>query len=166
MLTVEDGSGLASADSYASLADANAYFTSHPNTLWAGNDAMKEQALRLATQYLDANYGERWRGCRYLSTQRLDWPRDGVEVDGVCIPRATLPPNLVEACFEAAVRYLAFGALAPDVTEGAVLSQSVSVGSISKSTTYAQTGKPPVVKLRVIDLLLQRLLTGRQLERA
>lgn len=166
-LIVEDGSGLPNAEAYVSVAGADAYFTSHPNLKWAGNPTMKEQALRLGAQYLDIKYGARWKGRRYLSTQRLDWPRADVDVDGWCLDPAVLPPNLIEANCEAAVRQLAFGDLAPDVTEGAVASTSVTVGPITKSVTYAHSGKPPVVRLRVIDLLLARLTySGARMDRA
>ena len=56
-LVVEDGTGKTDADSYLSLVDADAYNLAHSaSTDWNGAvEAVKEKALRLATQYLDGN---------------------------------------------------------------------------------------------------------------
>lgn len=89
-LVVEDGTGLANADSYTSVADADTYIAAYKSdvTAWdAATDAAKEVAARQATQHLDFSY--RWKGERETSTQSLDWPRvyaydeRGLAYDGV-----------------------------------------------------------------------------------
>src|SRR4051794_29732341 len=74
-LIVEDGTGLATADSYLSLADANIYFTNHGSPVeWTGAaDAAKESALRYAARWLDGKFT--WIGLLVQGTQSLEWPR-------------------------------------------------------------------------------------------
>lgn len=149
-LTVEDGTGLATADSYASRADADTYHAERGNAAWAAasTDA-RDAALRKATQYLDTRY--RWVGTRLTLAQALEWPR-------YFVPRIGYPSGwpqtpVVHACIELALRALDTDLLADD--EGRdVLSESV--GPIS--VTYAPKGGG--VRYPVVDRLVSRLTIG------
>jgi hypothetical protein len=99
-LIVEDGTGLSDAESYISVADADAYITAYKgtNATWdSAATADKEVAARVATQYLDITYD--WIGDKETSTQALDWPRvnaydeTGTAIDGV-------PSNVEDATAE------------------------------------------------------------------
>lgn len=73
-LVVEDGTGLANADSFISAVDAATYHTNHNNTAWAAlTDAQKDAALRYATAYVDTKF--QYLGYLYKDTQSLSWPR-------------------------------------------------------------------------------------------
>jgi len=73
-LITEDGTGLASAESYLSVSDADTYWSNRADTTWsAATDPAKEAALRKATEYLDATF--RWIGVIATTTQALGWPR-------------------------------------------------------------------------------------------
>lgn len=149
-LTVEDGTGLATADSYASRADADAYHAARGNAAWAAasTDA-RDAALRKATQYLDTRY--RWVGNRSTLTQALEWPRYFVPRLGY--PSGWPQPRVVHACIELALRALSVDLLADD--EGRdVLSEQV--GPIS--VTYGPTGGG--VRYPVADLLVSPLILG------
>ena len=76
-LIVENGEGLANAESYISVSDASTYHTNRGNAAWGSiaSDTIREQLLRKATEYMMAVYRLRWAGYRYNSTQALDWPR-------------------------------------------------------------------------------------------
>lgn len=65
-------------DSYVSLEDALAYHNARNNSAWstASSEALREAALRKATQYLDDNYS--WLGTIADTSQELGWPRTGV----------------------------------------------------------------------------------------
>lgn len=80
-LVVEDGTGKANAESYISVADADTYHSARGNAAWAAiaTDALKEEALRRATDYMLQKYRLRWYGERVSTTQALDWPRNWVE---------------------------------------------------------------------------------------
>lgn len=105
-LTVEDGSVVAGADSYISLADAETYFTNHgPPSGWTGTDAVKEGALRYAASWLDSTYA--WAGVIVDSDQALDWPRSGVYDDeGRLLAADEIPQRLRDAQCEAALEHL------------------------------------------------------------
>ena len=49
----EDGTGLAEANSYVSVAEADAYHADRGNAAWIGEDSAKQSALIKATDYLE-----------------------------------------------------------------------------------------------------------------
>lgn len=113
--------GSASADSYASIAEADAYHAGRGNTTWTGSDTLKEAALRRATAWLDGRYRARWPGSRSRGReQALDWPRAfASDKDGWVIASDAIPAEVVLATCEAALRELVKpGSLSPDITPG------------------------------------------------
>lgn len=100
---VEDGTGLASSNSYASVADADAYHEDRFNDAWvAASTAEKQVALIKATDYIDSRFS--FVSTRETDTQALEWPRD--DYDGV-------PTKVKQATYEYALRSLS-NELAPD----------------------------------------------------
>ena len=120
VFTVEDGTNVSGANSYITLADANQYVdnTSGDSTWTApATDAAKEKALRMATQYVDAEYAPSWKGVASEDNQALDWPRAGVTLrDGYGIDSDEIPQALKDAVCELAVDYLVNGTLMDDVS--------------------------------------------------
>lgn len=160
-LITEDGSGRADADSFASLAVADAYHVTRGNVSWAGTMmADKEAALRRSTDYMEQEYRTKWRGARLSLAQALAWPRLNVQLDDVGYGRisAYVPPNTVpvqvsQACCELAFRALS-GPLAPD------LERQVIAKTIGPIRTEYAAGSPEYVRFRAIDLLLKPLLSS------
>ena len=151
-LTVETGAIVSGAESYASVADADAYFTARANAAWAAlSSTAKEAALRQACDYIEAVYGLRWAGDRVSDTQPLSWPRSGVYVDGVEIVDTALPAGLVRANIELAVKASAGDLLAD---QGAQV-RSETVGPIS--VTYAD-GARQATRYALVESLLAGLL--------
>ena len=148
-LTVEDGTGLAGADSLVSVAIADAYHTAMGNTTWTGTDAAKEIALRRATQYIDNRYT--YRGTKLTSTQALAWPRVGYE-DGYTV-EAWPVANLKAACCEAALRALS-DTLQTDVAADQVTEETVGPITVKYAQKTGQTRYP------VVDSLLARYSIG------
>jgi hypothetical protein len=111
-LITEDGTGLANAESYASVADATAYHAARGNAAWAAASlGNQEIALRQATDYLERRYV--YRGTRKTIVQALLWPRVGVYVDYINL---TWPvTKLTQATCELALRALS-GPLVNDQT--------------------------------------------------
>jgi hypothetical protein len=76
VLVKEDGSGLANANAYADLADAEGFHERHVNLFgWStATDSAKETALSMATRLID----ELWQfnGFRANEGQALQWPRE------------------------------------------------------------------------------------------
>ena len=152
-LICEDGSGKSDSESYISVADASSYHTARGNTAWAAlaTDALREAALRRATDYMRQAYRSRWQGYKVNEDQALDWPRYDVEVEGYAIDSDVVPTEIKNACAELALRASAAD-LNPDLTQG-VLSEQV--GSIS--VTYDKAS-PQFTRYRAIDALLSPYL--------
>lgn len=80
-LITETGNGLPNAESYLSVAEADAYHLKYANAAWDEADPSdKEIYLRRATDYLTQNYRQNWKGMRSKLTQALDWPRANVPI--------------------------------------------------------------------------------------
>jgi len=120
-IIVEDGSGLSTAESYISVADASTYFSNRGVTTWASiaSDALREAALRKATDYMTATYRNRWEGFRYTEDQALDWPREGVVRDSWAVGYDEVPIEVQRACAEFALK-AASAELQEDLTRGVV----------------------------------------------
>jgi hypothetical protein len=80
-LIVETGQAGSTSESFASVADADLYHSNRGNTAWAAiaSTALKEAALRKATDYMEQSYRLRWLGYRHTEAQALSWPRDEVQ---------------------------------------------------------------------------------------
>ena len=76
VLLKEDGSGLANANSYADVADGDAFHEAHLYaTDWtAASGANKAVALVMATRLIEAHY--QFRGFKAHDIQALQWPRE------------------------------------------------------------------------------------------
>lgn len=76
VLIKEDGSGKADANSYADVADGDAFHEAHLYaTDWTGaSGSTKAAALVMATRLIDAHY--QFRGFKAHDTQALQWPRE------------------------------------------------------------------------------------------
>lgn len=152
-LLVETGTGSATAESYCTVEYASAYHTNRGNTEWAAltTDALREAALRRATDYMRQAYRSRWQGYKVNEDQALDWPRYGVEVEGYAVDSDIVPTEVKNACAELALKASAAD-LNPDLTQG-VLSEQV--GSIQ--VTYDKAS-PQFTRYRAIDALLSPYL--------
>lgn len=75
-LTKETGTGLATANIYASAADGDDYHDGHLYaTAWtAATLANREKALVMATRLIDGQY--QFNGVKATGTQALQWPRE------------------------------------------------------------------------------------------
>ena len=99
--TIDATLGGASANSYVTLADANSYFESVPNSsTWTDKtDDQKNRALISATRWIDALsfYGD-----RCSETQALKWPREDYKVDGIELACTLIPVGIEVATYELA----------------------------------------------------------------
>jgi hypothetical protein len=75
-LIKEDGTGKSDANSYAAVADGDAYHDGHLYAAdWTGaNSTTKAAALVMATRLIDAYF--QFRGFKAHDTQALQWPRE------------------------------------------------------------------------------------------
>jgi hypothetical protein len=140
--TVEDGTGVTGANSYVSVADADAYFAlvGTPALWTAATSGEKEQALFKGTQYIEAHY--LWAtGGISSTTQGLGWPRSSAEDRyGRTLDSDVVPEVVKQATCEAALRSMTEDLLADESqrvikerVEGAVEIQYADDGD---STTH------------------------------
>lgn len=166
-LVVEDGSGVVGAESYAAIAQIDAYWAARTHkemaSVWSAlATAKKEGAAREATAFLDARYGDRYRGVRKTAEQGLLWPRvgddGGVVLDADGLPLPALPTQLVSAAAEFAVR-TASGEIAPDVPVEGVVKQT-KVGDVQVTFQDATNGSVSTLNRSIgfIDGLMRPLL--------
>jgi len=154
-LTVETGSGSATADALASLSVVNAYHIARGNNEWAGTDTDKEEAIRRATAWLSSCFA--WAGYRqHGRDQALAWPRvDVMDSEGWPIDPDTVPQEVADATCEAALRELVTpGFFTPDVTlSDRVRSEQVGPISVTYASTPANVSAVRPVVTRITDML-------------
>lgn len=148
--TVEDGTIVSGANSYASVSYADDYHTDRGNSGWTGADAVKEAALIKATDYIEQTYSRRFTGLRYDEDQDLSWPRENDYVDS----------NVIPSELKQATALLALEALSNDLNPalargGAVKREKVDVLEVEYMDSARGGTKRPAV-----DGLLSRYLTS------
>lgn len=163
-LVVEDGTGLATAESYESVANADVFVAKWygADTDWDGaTTGEKETALRKATRFIDGEYGRRWFGTRTNETQALDWPLEGVvDLDGFAIDNNEIPQAVKDAVCEMAYRAIKGATFfEPDTEPFGLKSERVEVGPIVVANEYSGS-KPATVtpSYPLIDKILRKII--------
>lgn len=168
-LVTEDGTGLATAESYLSVADFDTYWslrTTDPvytaASLGSATTTQKEEALRVSSQETDAEFETSWPGNRLVTTQALDWPRSSATYfDGTAISSSAVPTELESYIAERAARYIANIAtgLIPDsdAPSGSLTREKLKAGPVEIDTTY-QGGATQQKTFPKLDLLIQSIL--------
>lgn len=123
MLTIEDGTGVPGADSYATAAELASRAAAYGWTIPAAVDA-QEVLLRRAAEAMNAL---RWQGVRAEAGQALAWPRRDVIVDGEYLPAASIPAAIKYGQMALAAEIHADDIDPPESRRGAVLREKVDV---------------------------------------
>lgn len=151
-IVIETGAGLGDAETYASIAAADARCASLGKSAWmALAEADKEIALRKAMLFM-ATYRARWAGRRVHQQQALDWPRYGVAVDGFPVPSTIVPAEVVNACIDLAVRAGRGEDLLPDLDTGSNAIKKDKTGPLE--TEYFQNTTDARERFVAVDALL------------
>lgn len=158
-MIVEDGSGVANADSYVSLDDAISYCTLRGLTFAASPSALGEAALIRGSTAIDARYTASYPGYRKAGRdQGLQWPRAAAyDVGGWLVRDDQIPIEIQYATIEAAVREFADpNSMMPDLERGGQI-ESIRAGSVG--ITYSATASARTT-FSLIDGLLINILSG------
>jgi len=164
------------ADSYTSVAEADAYFSARGEATWTGTTTAKENALRRGTTYLDNAYRTKYVGITALQTQALGWPRvDGTrgpltvfpgytiplyDINGFPIDTTTVPKQVKNAAAEAALLALTGVVLEPRLVRGGQIKSTRSKVDVLETETVYMDGAPSVDRYTIIEGLLRGLVTG------
>jgi len=158
-LTVETGTGVQGAESYATIAYIDAYWAARTHdarsaTWTAATTAKKEGAAREATAFIDGVWGPSYRGVRRGYVQGLEHPRTGAQDDaGYDLP--DLPPQLPMAVAELAPKALS-GPLAPDVKAGGGIIKRVKADNVEvEYEVNRETAKTYPAVARILAPLLR-----------
>ena len=138
----------ASANSYVTLAEAEAYFETVPHDEhWTGSNDAKNRVLITATRYLDAF---EYYGKRCSTTQALKWPRKDYKVDGVEIDCTYIPQQVKNAAFELAhvLLYKGEALVGTTGTEGTY--DQVELGDLK--IKYKESSQTPGVINNILDV--------------
>lgn len=138
-LIVEDGTNVAGADAYDSVAGCSAWAVKYFGHALTGSNDDKEAAIRRVVAYLD---GLKWKGTRtHGRGQSRAWPRDGVtDCEGLYIASDVIPPELIFAQHVLArVEFQSPGALSPSLNLGGVVKrEKVDVIEVEYDTARLQ----------------------------
>lgn len=156
-LTVEDGTGLAGAESYVSVAEADTYHTDRGNSAWTdiAATATKEAYLRDAVAFLDGVYESRFRGRRKERLQALAWPRVGfIDSDGFRWDSDEVPVPIKRAQMELALRRID-GELGKDESRGESRFRDIKAGPVT--IRYREHASSPSSRYPEVEVKLARL---------
>lgn len=155
--TVEDGTGVTDANSWADIAFIDAYFADRGIATWTGDETtIKEPAAIRATDYVHTRFGRSW----------IPVNGDEVDPDVLYTFDGTIPVNLKKAIAEYSLRALS-ATLAPDPTVDAnglvtVLTKK-QLGPLQKQYDLVGNPKATPALLRnypAADMLLASLVSG------
>jgi hypothetical protein len=164
-LVIENGQNVANANSYVSIADADAYHASIGNAAWTGNDAAKSLALIHACKSLEMLYGARFRSMPLTDTQSLLFPQYLFYTRyGQLVEQSSIPKQLKDAQCEIALMYIQGIDIYPDVSEAnSIAAKSIKVGEIQTSTTYQSPVQSTQFEgFRKVDLILMPILKSKR----
>lgn len=158
-LRIEDGSGVARANSAVATTDADDWAAERGHAAWdALTAAQKELALIKAADYLRNEQRFCYRGTRKTLDQGLPFPRSGCTLHrGPAVPDDTVPQMFKDA--QMALAMIASGGteLQPDLARGGrVKSETVSV----ISTTYMDDAPAETLYAEAMGYLTPLLRTG------
>jgi hypothetical protein len=163
-LIIEDGTIVANANSYVTLAEATAYHESMGNDTWVTSpDEEADVAIIRGTAYVDRRYAGKWPGVKTGERdQSLQWPREGgYDKEGWEIEDNEIPKELKQAVYEAALRELVNpGSLSPDVVQtDRVLREKVDVLEVQYADVSDPAGTVPIIT--AIDEILAPILGAK-----
>ncbi len=163
---VEDGTGIANANSYVSVAAFIAYWVERGIEMSQYTQAQTEAALVLSTDHVDIFYGRKFIGYKATQEQALQWPRHcAYDINGYYVESDVVPTRLQYAICEYAKRILADSVvLAPDPTVDAtgqqVYANFEKVGPIEERITYTTGSRRLLPPFPKADALVNEFTWG------
>jgi len=147
-LIIEDGSGVAGANSYEGLAGVRAYAADRGITLL--DDPTVTAQLIIACDYLES-FSDQYVGRPTSFTQSLSWPRSSVQFDpDNPFPDNEIPIALIQAQDEAVIAQFQGVVLQPNVdysSGGFIIEEKVDVLLTKFSERIGTTSQPQLAKV-------------------
>lgn len=133
-LVIEDGTEVANAQSYVTVAEVVAFAAARGIVLPSTADSAMEILIHKAMDMLES-LEVQFQGSRVTSTQPLAWPRKEVTVNGFPVPETTIPALLKKGLCQLATD-ASVTPLMPNGDGREVIEEKVDV----LSTKYAERG--------------------------
>ncbi len=155
-LIIEDGSGVANANSYVTLAEAVAYAELRGDLAVFANDDDAIVYLIKAVDYLETISD--YQGITSYNDQVLLWPRSDVWINTLEFDEFAIPPQLKKAQIEVALAIASGIEVMPNSSGAATFVKKEKVGSIETeyAAAFGVSGEGYVV-LPQVDALLNVL---------
>lgn len=150
------------ADFYGTTAGADAYHTAHGNAGWTGDDATKEAALLIASEWLDGRYGDQFPGYRTgKASQVREWPREtAYDIYRDYIRPDVIPAQVERATYEIALREIRSpGSLYKDWVAGEARTSVSVAGAVSVTYAGAYSYSDAQVQIGGIAAILKPILS-------
>ncbi len=144
-LIKEDGTGLIDANTYADVADADAFQLLRGLVLWEDAfDDVKEASLIRATDYIESRWALIFQGTINTDEQALSWPRTGATQprSGNDFPIDEVPLDIVNATIQYA-----------DQIIGPVGDELSAMTELSVTPVIDESGKTISMKREKVDVL-------------
>lgn len=142
MIVIEDGTGIANAQSYATVAELVAYAAARSVTL-PPTELEQEGLLLEAAAFLEMLAVEPgFIGRRNTRAQGLAWPRTGATVESFALPATEIPREIRMAQMQLALDTLVVGELLPTQAapdRGTIIEETIE-GAVS--TKYDKLAPP------------------------
>jgi len=156
-IIVEDGTGVAGANSYVTVSGVGVYATDYGYTDWTDATAtVQQQSLLRAMRYIE---GLAWKGVKYDQTQALEWPRSEVyDKDERLVADDVVPVPVVEALCEACILCLPTSTinLQPNLTKDDFVNYEQVTGAVTVS--YSVNEASLTNKSKIIESKLKGLV--------
>jgi len=148
---------------YGTLVASETYHTGQGNTAWAAaTDAAKNIALLRGSEWIDRSFKSSFPGWKTEARDQIrEWPRSpAMDVEGNAIDSDTVPTEVIESSYEAALRELATpGQLSPDYDPAKQLKRS-RVGEIDVTNTAGHGPESVRKTIMIIEGIIAPVLTG------
>lgn len=159
-LVIENGSLVAGATSYASVAEARAYAAARASTL-PDDDSAVEAALIVAMDFLES-FRDEYQGLKVDPLEQpLQWPRAGVKIDGAALPSTSIPKELKAAQCQLALESAGGLDLMPTGDGREVIREKLDVLETEYGPGNGGAPQPVLTKVRALMAPLLRSGGGR-----
>jgi hypothetical protein len=149
-IVVEDGTVVANANSYQSVADLRSFAAERALPLPTSDDDCGVLLLN-SMDYMERRCGMNWLGFKYSRDQDVAWPRREVNVEGYCYKYTELPKQLL--ILQDIVACELYALAGQDVMPTAFPNDHGSIASdaISGAVTETYENNARVLKYAVIE---------------
>lgn len=161
---VEDGSVVASATSYMTIAEMKQYWDNYGYDYSSLESTDIKELLNKSSKIIDQQYGDQFTGYRQTEEQVFQWPRSSayyVDEPQYSIDESYIPPELKNGVAEMAYAINGGATMQPVISAPGIVEETyVRVDVIQERVKYSSTYLNPRDTLYAVEDALARLTGG------